>query len=360
MKYKLLAVSTEELINMADYIQAVAAAQFLPHVDGFIEKEEILDYDGEPCRVIMNGFFQSNPYQWPPSKKIDPLMISFGLSNTAKWRLLDKNGLEYFRTHEPLGCRDMTTMNVLRNRGLQANFSACLTLTLGNKYYSTEKKQQVYFIDPYFETKNPPNRQNSKEPFKEIKNYYKEKYKNYLYLIKNYSSIKKIADKYPDSLKGIDKLLKLVPFYREYSKIFTKETLINANYICMLSSDWRNKYRTNEQLFNAAEELIVSLSKASLVVTSRLQCALPCLSLETPVLFTQRQVPPTNSSQYFNGLQELLNVIEWDRDHLVPTFPISGKISNGTNIPQSNSSWKPLAEHLIACCKEWISLDKES
>jgi len=360
MKYKLLAVSTEKVINLADYIQAVAAAQFLPHIDGFIEREQILDYDGEPCRVIMNGFFQSNPYQWPPSGKIDPLMISFGLSNTAKWRLLDKRGLEFFKKHEPLGCRDMTTMNVLSERGLQASFSACLTLTLGKKYFSAEKNQQVYFIDPYFEVKNFPNRQNCKEPFKEIKNYYKDRIKNYFYLLGHYRTIKKIADKYPDSLSGTEKLLKLVPFYREYSKMFTKETLTNAEYICMFSPIWRNKFRTNEQLFNAAEELIVSLTKASLVVTSRLQCALPCLSFDTPVIFTQRHIPPTNSSHYFKGLQDLLNVIEWDRDHLISIFPLAGKISHNANKPQNDSQWKPLADQLITRCEEWISLDKDA
>ena len=40
MKYKLLAVSTEREVNIGDYIQALASAQFLPHIDGFIQREE--------------------------------------------------------------------------------------------------------------------------------------------------------------------------------------------------------------------------------------------------------------------------------------------------------------------------------
>ena len=59
MKYKLLAVSvdTGEHVNIGDYIQALAAAQFLPEVDGFVQRERLKEYDGEACKVIMNGWY---------------------------------------------------------------------------------------------------------------------------------------------------------------------------------------------------------------------------------------------------------------------------------------------------------------
>lgn len=41
MKYKLLAVSSEDQVNIGDYIQALASAQFLPSMDGFIQREEL-------------------------------------------------------------------------------------------------------------------------------------------------------------------------------------------------------------------------------------------------------------------------------------------------------------------------------
>lgn len=56
--------------NIGDYIQALASAQFLPHIDGFINREKLKDYKEEPCSVIMNGWYIHNPEQWPPSNKI--------------------------------------------------------------------------------------------------------------------------------------------------------------------------------------------------------------------------------------------------------------------------------------------------
>ena len=50
MKYKLLAVSKFPNIsgvNIGDYVQALASSQFLPHIDGFIDRDEDLkDYAG--------------------------------------------------------------------------------------------------------------------------------------------------------------------------------------------------------------------------------------------------------------------------------------------------------------------------
>lgn len=54
MKYKLLAVSKFPNIsgvNIGDYVQALASSQFLPHIDGFIDRDEDLkDYAENPVR----------------------------------------------------------------------------------------------------------------------------------------------------------------------------------------------------------------------------------------------------------------------------------------------------------------------
>lgn len=88
MKYKLLAVSKFPNIsgvNIGDYVQAIASAQFLPHMDGFIDRDEELKYyDGEPCKVIMNGWYMHLPQNWPPSNLIDPLFVAFHLNSGVK------------------------------------------------------------------------------------------------------------------------------------------------------------------------------------------------------------------------------------------------------------------------------------
>jgi len=339
MKYKVLAVSTGNVINLGDYIQALAAAQFYPHIDGFVEREEIRDYIEEPCRMIMNGWYQSDPYQWPPSDKIDPLFVSVNFSRTAKWKLLDKKGLEYLKKHEPIGCRDLTTQDTLLKRNIDADFSACLTLTFCHKYATSENDGQVYFVDPFFETK------------KDVKS----KLQNTAYLMSHLGAIQTIAKKYPDGISGTDKLLKIASFHREYSKVFTEDTLLNANYICLMSPKWKKDYCTNEELLGAAEQFVRSMGKAALVVTSRIQCALPCLSLETPVIFTELHRPPTDSSCYFSGLQELFTTMEWDHDHFITDFSLNGKISATDNLPKNKDLWQPLAQKLIKRCLDWVN-----
>ena len=73
MKNALLAMSTENEVNIGDYIQQLAAKQFLGEAETFVEREEIDAYDGEEVRMILNGWFMHHPEHWPPSEKIAPL-----------------------------------------------------------------------------------------------------------------------------------------------------------------------------------------------------------------------------------------------------------------------------------------------
>lgn len=54
MKYFLLSVSKNEKlksVNIGDYVQALASAQYYPRVDGFLDRDEDLkDYDGEEAK----------------------------------------------------------------------------------------------------------------------------------------------------------------------------------------------------------------------------------------------------------------------------------------------------------------------
>ena len=65
MLYKLLSVSKHKKIseiNIGDYIQALASSQYYPQIDGFLDRDEDLkDYNGEPCKMIMNGWYMHNP-----------------------------------------------------------------------------------------------------------------------------------------------------------------------------------------------------------------------------------------------------------------------------------------------------------
>ena len=136
MKYKLLSVSKSKKIatlNIGDYIQALASSQYYPQIDGFIDRDiELKDYNGEECKIIMNGWYMHNPENWPPSNKIKPLFVAL-------------------KRNEPIGCRDYWTTNLLKNHGVNSYFSGCMTLTLGKTFNSLEKENKTYIVDPIFD-----------------------------------------------------------------------------------------------------------------------------------------------------------------------------------------------------------------
>lgn len=340
MKYKLLAVSSFDGANIGDYIQALATSQFLPRVDGFVEREKLRDYDGDSCRMIMNGWYQHDPTQWPPSEKIDPLFLAVHFNSTAKDVLLSASNLKYLKQHEPIGCRDIFTSEMLCQRGVNAYFSGCMTLTLGYKYYSKEKIGTVCFVDSYFVT--------HWNTWTTIQNAF--------YLFTHFRKIKHISSKHTETKKGLRKMMILTTFFREYRKFFTDETLLEAEYICQQSKFWKQGFENNNDRLAEAERLVRKYSKASLVVTSRIHCALPCLGLETPVIYVENKQQSEASACRFKGLRELFTILQWDNDHLIPEFDYKGKISVGNNIPENKQLWKPLAMQLIKTCKEWLEI----
>ena len=152
MKYKLLSVKEQEGLNIGDYIQALASSQFLPQIDGFIDREKLKDYDGEECKLIMNGWYMHNAQQWPPSSKIIPFYVAVHFNSTVKDKLLSDESIAYLKKYEPIGCRDTNTVKLLQSKGVNAYFSGCMTLTLGRNYHSEIKENKYYFVDPYFVT----------------------------------------------------------------------------------------------------------------------------------------------------------------------------------------------------------------
>lgn len=338
MKYKLLSVSTESQVNIGDYIQALASAQFLPQLDGFIQREKLKDYNEEECKVIMNGWYMHHPEQWPPSPKIKPLYVAVHFNTLAKEELFAPTSIEYLKEFSPIGCRDTYTRDLLCKQGVEAYFSGCMTLTLGYKYHSEEKENKCYFVDPYFVTHW---------------NLFNIVY-SILYLLTHWKPIRIIARKYPEEKKGLRKKMILTTFYREYSRYFTKDTLINAEYICQQSKYYKENLSTDEERLKEAEKLVKNYAKAKLVVTSRIHCALPCLGLGTPVIYTEDGNQSEASACRLGGLRELFTIARWDNNKLVPQFDIKEKISIH-NTPSNKTLWKQYANKLIERCRKFIN-----
>ena len=337
MKYKLLGVSTEKELNIGDYIQALASSQFLPSLDGFVQREQLKEYHEDETKMIMNGWYMHHPENWPPSELIHPLYVAFHMNVLAKDSLLNAESIAYFKKHEPIGCRDHQTVRTLQSKDVKAYFSGCMTLTLGQKYYNKEKEDKCYFVDPYFKT--------DWSLFSVIR--------NAIYLLTHWKSISIISSKYPESKTGLRKKMILTTFYREYKKIFTKETLLNAEYINQQNETIKSSSKTEFDYLYEAEKLVKKYAKAKLVVTSRIHCALPCLGLGTPVIYTEDHHQSEASRCRLEGLRELFTILTWNRGKLFPEFVISDKISKN-NYPKNKNNWKIIAENLIERCQNFV------
>jgi lipopolysaccharide biosynthesis glycosyltransferase len=82
--------------------------------------------------LISNGWFMhrnfKGPVDFPYPKNVLPLMISFHIQDPD---VLTDEVVKELKRIEPIGCRDWTTLYRLRDFGIKAFFSGCVTTTVG-------------------------------------------------------------------------------------------------------------------------------------------------------------------------------------------------------------------------------------
>src|SRR5690606_11963954 len=122
-KFGLLTYPATPYYNVGDYIQSLAAKQYLPQVDQLVEREKLRSYDGEEINMIMNSWYIYNTAEFPPSSKINPLFVSFHLNSSVKDRILgNESTVNYFKNYGKVGCRDLYTLQSLQSKGIDAYF----------------------------------------------------------------------------------------------------------------------------------------------------------------------------------------------------------------------------------------------
>ncbi len=322
-------------INIGDYIQSIAARQFFTNNSPiYLDRERLNSYTGEKVKLIMNGWFLFKPENWPPSECIDPLFVSFHINEIAKEKLLSDESIEYFKQHEPIGCRDMNTKNMLIDRGVSAYFSGCLTLSLGESYSSSIKNNKIYFVDPFL-----PNEKKIIPILKAI-----------FFLFKRFNLIKILCDKLFKSIT-FKKLIRASMFYFVYSQRFEDEVLLNSEYIVHIIKEPGSE---NEK-FEYAEQLIKLYSNAFLVVTSRIHCALPCLAMNTPVIYIDNVNQSKVSSCRLDGILDLFNVISYKDSKLLPQFSIGTDKLNIKSVVTNKNNYRPIKQNLLDVCYKFAS-----
>lgn len=118
--------------NIGDEIQTLAVLRLLGmsrHTTIPINRENMTAVESNtPINLVMNGWFL-NSANWPPSEKIQPIFFGFHIGRRHQRLFLSETSINYFKKHEPIGCRDHGTKKLLESQGIRCFHSWCPTLT---------------------------------------------------------------------------------------------------------------------------------------------------------------------------------------------------------------------------------------
>jgi len=281
--------------NLGDEIQSIAARQFLPRVDLYIDREYDLDKVKSeiPIKLIMNGWFKHNVSSWPPSPSIRPLFISFHITPLVSDKLMNKHSVSYLSDNAPIGCRDFFTLQLLKKYGIDSYFSGCLTLTLGynlkiknNSITDSKKRSMIIDLD--------------KNILKIMPKQLLEKFDFGTHTYLEVGLQQKIIKRLSHSINRS----------KYYKKHKNSSWLKEIRYILggLSEKSYLNKLKIKKRssnVFNMAENCLYKYMNAKLVLTSRLHVALPCIAFKTPMIFIKEDV----HDDRFKGYEDILNII---------------------------------------------------
>jgi len=219
--------------NIGDDIWAYAQSLFYPHIDYLIDNTTVYKFksvDNEDVATIIGAFVEPRNYEYRflPPLNIIPLFAGAYFRSTM-WELLQNEEIRaYLKAFEPIGVRSFTHVDNFSQLGIKSFYSGCITLTLP---VFIKKQQPIICLTdvPDF-----------------VADYIRNK-------VGNRFEIKRITHSLPE-----------------------------------LGEDIYLRHRTLsiDDRFEIVKEHIQIYANAHCVITSRLHCAIPCLTQNTPVLIT--------------------------------------------------------------------------
>lgn len=291
MKYGLLYYKDTD--NIGDDIQSYAQSRFLPRIDYMIDRESLNEFvpkEKEYVKTIMNAWYQHDKFNFGISPYIYPLMISM-----------------FFKKYP-----------------YEAG------ITVGIDYLNEDVQEKFKKFGPVgcrdLHTKKIMDKLN-------IKNYFS-------------GCMTLTLERFPDIEKGdYIVLVGLKDDEIEYVKSKTDRKVI------VFKQDVKKGKFSNEtweQRKERVEKTLKLYQGAHMVVTNKLHCSLPCLSLQTPVLLLYDTSFPENKDR-IGTYTEYLNYIK--REDL-----------KNTNIDFDNPKPNPtkyleLRKNLIKKCNNFINDD---
>ena len=245
--------------------------QFIPKgVKTIIVDREHLNKEKRRCNVIMNGWWMHNDKNFPPHSNVNPLYIAFHIEKKG---LVSPKAIKHYKKYEPIGCRDLHTMNLLKKKGVDAYFSGCLTLTLKNPF-AKPTRTKIYIVDAHL---------SSKVTYPWGSNDLLEK------LIPKHirNQAEYIEHEIPESIDKDD--------------MYARQKFVQQNLL--------NKY-----------------AQARLVITSRLHCALPCVAYNTPAIVLFSGLHTDNRygglKDFVHGYSSIEDKVDFDFENPKPKLTI--------------------------------------
>ncbi|WP_085314674.1 glycosyltransferase [Derxia lacustris] len=88
-----------------------------------------------PTWLVAFGWYMhpsfGDHFDFPFPAPLLPIYLSFHINRAA---MLSPAAVQHLRAHAPIGCRDWSTVYLLRDYGIEAFFSGCMTTTLGKLF----------------------------------------------------------------------------------------------------------------------------------------------------------------------------------------------------------------------------------
>lgn len=288
-------------VNIGDYIQSIAASQYFKEIHTYIDRDSISSIT-ESINIIGNGWYYINKDRHTIPDNVNLLPVAVHVNNRSPEVV---QVMKSFAKGGEIGCRDIETMEYLKEHGINCYFSSCLTTTLTREFLgisSVTERSGIIFSD--FDISHPV-------PFYKLKFFPLSK----IWMQKNsfHRAVLKVLSKYMN----------------EHIEAVSHE------YPLSLSHDQR---------FDVAKKLLKKYATAKLVITSRIHCALPCLGLGTPVVL----ITETFDSLRYRGLANFFNHI-W----ITPDGSVDCNIETDKGEIVNTDTFKLYAEQLRNRCTDF-------
>ena len=124
--------------DLDSQVEHFAGLQFLPYVDTFID-------DLQPFSSVHNVTVFANGLFYVSEKLrryMNPIMLSVEVRNDTRGTEID-----YLKSKEPIGSRDVETFNYLRANSVKVFFPSSLMLLMNTPIQDGQQRQSVYLMD---------------------------------------------------------------------------------------------------------------------------------------------------------------------------------------------------------------------